>query len=611
MDHKNDRLFFKSNTSYLTILVLLFLASVVLLGYQCVTEEQNVRFYVEIALIFISFSMNVFLGKFGFYTAFIANFMQFLVYVYEHYRLDTPKPFSFELIIMTLAVMAINLINQYYIVKITGKIIRQRKNEVEERSRTINKKLEEDLFKRTQLIVSHEAKQNSAASSGRIIPVAADPLTTLPSRVMISDRIDRIIQDDIDNVQKTPVPDANVTMMHCIYLALRSEELLTHNIGHKSMDLYIQNMAHKIRAAAFPKDLVARISGAEFLIFTTQEIDEDELSSYIQKLKTAASKAFVAGDEHMAVGFSTGISRYPDDGRFAGELITKAEEAMARSAESPSEQIRTLNMAVHENHASPLTGKTVDELYNIFENALTNHDIYMVYQPSFNCEQELMGFEAFIRLKYEGQDISPKAFLISAENSGYMRRIGNYSLSRAMKTLTEINKTNPNLTMSINLSAVQLKDPDFFAELSKSISDSGCDINNLIFDIQGESLYTNLSDIKSSIEKIKSLGIKIALDNFGRAYSSFNTIPLLPINILKLDGRFLKDLKDDINVRVLSSSVISLMHDINIKVCATGVEDEDQLMLLADYGCDFFQGNGVRAHLRSAELADFINNPTI
>ena len=187
-----------------------------------------------------------------------------------------------------------------------------------------------------------------------------------------------------------------------------------------------------------------------------------------------------------------------------------------------------------------------------------------------------------------------------------MRRIGKFSLLEALKTLTEINKIRPELTMAVNISANQLKEENFVRSFASTVAASECEIGNLILDLPEESLITELSDIRSVIELLASTGVRIALDNFGRGYSSFNAIPLLPVSVLKLDGNFTSDLASNSDVRILTASAIDLMHDTDIKVCATGVGEENQFEILAGYGCDTFQGKYLGDVMRSEALKDFI-----
>lgn len=598
MDSKTDRIFLKSGAAYMTVLVtgvFLFLALVAL---QLVVTTMT-RFFIGVSLMLLSFLLSVFLGKFGFYISFVLNFMQCLVYTYEYIRLG--NRYAAFLGAMAFTSMMVNLLLQYYITRVAAKITRIEKEHREERGRRINKELEEEMFKRTSLIVSHEKSGTSSEMNeaiGRNIASSLDPLTTLPGRDMITDRASRLIADDINAQRESRVPDNECNPFTVIYLALDNSEVICRRIGHNSMDLFIQNMAHRIREAADPADMVARIVDADFLVLERRKLTKIALAEYADKLAREAARAFEAGSDSMNVHVSYGVARYPDDSRIAGELITKAEEAMIGAPSS----------APVISGDRIFAGMTKDDITAVFDNAIRNGDLYMVYQPRYSAERELRGFEAFMRFEKDGISVSPQVFIAAAENTGYMRRIGKFSMLESLKTLTEINRIRPELTMTVNISANQLKEENFVRSFASTVAASECDIRNIILDLPEESLITELSDIRSVIEQLASTGVRIALDNFGRGYSSFNAIPLLPVSVLKLDGNFTSDLAGNSDVRILTASAIDLMHDTDIKVCATGVGDKEQFDILAGYGCDTFQGQYLGSFLRAEELKDFVGD---
>ena len=231
----------------------------------------------------------------------------------------------------------------------------------------------------------------------------------------------------------------------------------------------------------------------------------------------------------------------------------------------------------------------------------------MAYQPCFTADRKLTGFEAFLRFEKNGVSIPPQVFLAAAENAGYMRRVGGFSLENSLGTLAYINKSDPDLTMNINISNYQLREPDFIQGFQNIVSYTDCNVKNLILDLQEESLISSLADIRMTIEELATTGVKMALDNFGRGYSSFNAIPLLPVSVLKLDGNFTSDLATDPTVRILTRSAITLMHDIDITVTATGVGQEDQFEILAGSGCDRFQGLFLGQAIAPDDIEEFIS----
>ena len=608
MRNNDSRLFFKNDAVYVAVVFLSVVLFIALLALQVFSGATGFRYFIGIALVLLAFLMNIFEGKFGYYISFVMNFVQFMIYTYEYVMMRSES--APLLIVMTIVNMFVDLLVQYYVIKVAGKIQGIEDAKRNERGNKIRKELEDEMFSRTSIIVNHESMgshQGLSEAIGRNLTGSIDPLTTLPGRDMITERADKYIREDIANMQANDNPDSVCRPFTVIYLALDHFDNITRTIGHKSMDLFIQNMAHRIREAADPTDMVARIDDADFVILFKRVLSKESETKYADKLAKEASRAFAAGLDSMNADIRYGFAHYPDDSRHAGELITKAEERMSRAASAvPGRPSETEDTAVLEG-AEVFKDKSKDEIIAIFERAISDGSIHMVFQPCFTAERKLTGFEAFLRFDRKDMSIPPQVFLAAAEKAGYMRRIGSYSMENSLTALTSVNKIDPKLTMNINISNYQLREPDFIQSFSNIVSSANCNVNNIILDLQEESLITSLSDIRMTIEELATTGVKMALDNFGRGYSSFNAIPLLPVSVLKLDGNFTSSLATDATVRILTRSAISLMHDIDITVTATGVGQEDQFEILAGSGCDGFQGLFMGPAISAEELPDYIS----
>ena len=604
MKNNDSRLFIKSDAVYVAVVFASVVAFIALLAAQIFSGVTSTRYFIGAGLMLIAFLMNVFLGKFAYFVSFALNFVQFMIYTYEYIMMKNESaPF---LLVMTVLTMVIDMLLQYYVIKIASKIQHIEDSKRNERGKAIRKELEDEMFARTSLIVNHEVMgthQNLSEALGRNITLSIDPLTTLPGRDMITERADKLIREDIASMQGSEIPDSSCRPFTIIYLALDRFDNITRTIGHKSMDLFIQNMAHRLREAADPTDMVARIDDADFVILFKRGLSAEAEKKYADKLVKEASRAFAAGLDSMNATINYGFAHYPADSRHGGELIAKAEERMSK-----------VSAGAQEESAAPLPGeelfknKSRDEIVKIFERAMNDGSLFMTFQPCFTYERKLTGFEAFLRFEKNGKVIPPQVFLAAAENAGYMRRVGGFSMENSLGALSMINKIDPDLTMNINISNYQLREPDFIQSFSNIVSSTDCNVNNLILDLQEESLITSLADIRMTIEELATTGVKMALDNFGRGYSSFNAIPLLPVSILKLDGNFTSNLATDATCRILTRSAISLMHDIDITVTATGVGQEDQFEILAGSGCDRFQGLFLGSAISKDELESFINN---
>ena len=606
MRQNSSRLFIKSDAAYVAVVFVSVILFISFLAIQIFTEITMTRIFVGIGLMFLAFTMNIFEGKFGFYISFALNFVQFMIYTYEYIVMKSES--APVLLAMTIVTMVIDMLLQYYIIRIAGKIQGIEAAKRVERSNAIRKELEDEMFSRTSLIVNHDAMgshQGLSEAIGRNLSGSIDSLTTLPGRDMITERADKFIREDITNMQGSETPDEVCRPFSIIYLALDHFDTITRTIGHKSMDLFIQNMAHRLREAADPTDMVARIDDADFVILFKRVLSKESETKYADKLAKEASRAFAAGIDSMNASIRYGFAHYPADSRHAGELIAIAEERMSKAASARDDSANAVEVPELPG-AEVFKNKTRNEIIAIFERAISDGSMHMVYQPCFTAQRRLVGFEAFLRFERDGMTVSPQVFLAAAENAGYMRRIGSYSMENSLAALTNINKINPKLTMNINISNYQLREADFIQTFSNIVSSTECNVDNIILDLQEESLITSLADIRMTIEELATTGVKMALDNFGRGYSSFNAIPLLPVSILKLDGNFTSNLATDATVRILTRSAISLMHDIDISVTATGVGQEDQFDILVGSGCDKFQGLFMGPAIITEDLEAFI-----
>ena len=608
MRKNNGRMFIQNDVAYVAVVFVSVVLFIGLIALQIFSGIHATRIFVGVALMFLSFAMNVFEGKFGFYIAYALNFVQFMIYTYEYVMMKNES--APILLAMTFVTMVINMILQYYVIKLATKIKGIEDAKRDERGKAIRKELEEQMFSRTSLIVNYEAMGNSQGLSeaiGRNLNSSIDPLTTLPGRDAITERAYKLIREDISNMRESDNPDQVCRPFTVIYLALDHFDVITRSIGHKSMDLFIQSMAHRLREAADPTDMVARIDDADFVILFRRSLSPEAEKKYADKLVKEAGRAFAAGLDSMNATIFYGTSHYPADSRHGGELIAIAEERMSKAS-----AIAAGNQGA-DTEREPLPGeeifkgKSKDEIIAVFERAITDGSLHMAYQPCFTADRKLTGFEAFLRFEKNGVSIPPQVFLAAAENAGYMRRVGGFSLENSLGTLAYINKIDPDLTMNINISNYQLREPDFIQGFQNIVSYTDCNVKNLILDLQEESLISSLADIRMTIEELATTGVKMALDNFGRGYSSFNAIPLLPVSVLKLDGNFTSNLATDPTVRILTRSAITLMHDIDITVTATGVGQEDQFEILAGSGCDRFQGLFLGQAIAPDDIEEFIS----
>ena len=221
MGNNDSRLFIKNDAVYVTVVFVSVVLFIGLLAFQIFSDVTATRYFIGAGLIFLAFLMNIFEGKFGYYVSFALNFVQFMIYTYEYIMLRNES--APLLLVMTIVNMFIDLMLQYYVIRIAGKIRGIEDAKRNERGKAIRKELEDEMFSRTSLIVNHEvmgSHQGLSEAIGRNLTNSIDPLTTLPGRDMITERVDKFIREDIANMQESDKPDSVCRPFTVIYLAL-------------------------------------------------------------------------------------------------------------------------------------------------------------------------------------------------------------------------------------------------------------------------------------------------------------------------------------------------------------------------------------------------------
>jgi len=610
MDYDERKMFWRGKTAFIVLCIvysLLFIAGAFVQNFLVV---DYARVFISIFLIIISFCLNLTLGSPGFWlsTALILIQLLFYTYVYNQRREEN------TVVLIGLALLSLMIITlfQFFINRVSGRLDKLNRKLAIEKARRINSEttalIERNMIASGQqgLIVKHEAiKDNDelkkSLHSSR--DVALDPLTTLPNRHAISEHGDVKIYEYNRAYQEMAEAgkEISVNPIYAIYLTVIDDVRFSSSNGHIVVDLFIQTMAHRLREAADYSDFLGRIANNEFALITTRFKSDEEVKEYAHSLSLALSSE---GDGR----FYAGIAQYPRDAIYSGDLIQKAETALHRTIES-GEEISFFKSERSSDRAVFLDKIEMDELKILFDKAFEENEIYMVYQPRFDADMNLTGFEAFVRWEFPGKGpVDTTDFLFYAEKTGHIYQLGEFSLMQAFETLARINKINPNLTMTVNLSTTQLHMPDLQNDLLAAAEDVGINLKNLIIDIPSDGVNIKVQEVQNTLDAFASSGIKMALDNFGRSYSSLNSIPLMPISLVKLDGNFTAALKEGSAQGVLTKQIISILSEIDIPVDATGVGTQGQFERLKKYGCTYFQGNHLSEPILQGNILEYVKS---
>lgn len=596
---------FTNNIYVISFSIIGFIAfELATMSFQILSGNTLVNVFIGMLQLVGAVVVNLLFGKIGFTISVITSLLQIGLFSYDYYYYNFRQSSAF-MIAFALSAILINIVIQFFLDTVYTRMFRVKSlyNQTRERLFKITEenhnKRKTDLEKQneTKIIVKHDenvAVRNEIAS----VTMHLDELTTLPDRTRIIRHLDELIDDSTSMMQSGGGINKDKSFsVHVIYVAITNFDRLLHLLGHHKLDLYIQFAAHKLREQASPSDLVGRVEAGEFVVVTKRTLSKEELEDYANKFSSIIISAFKNDSVALQISTSIGISCFPGDARFSGDLLNCAEYAVSRGASivAGNENICTwfsdVNDARHSLYAENPDKERTSKIEKCFATAFDKKEIFVVYQPQYNSRNELVGFEALLRWNSpELGLVKASEFMSVAEQSGLIYKLGQYTLETSMRFMNKVNALNKKLKLTINFSSMELKYGNTPGALADLMSKYSINPSNIIVDIPEECLVSSFDTAKPTLNYISSLGVSMTLDNFGRGYSSLNNIPLLPISTIKIDGFFTKNIHEDKTIQIITSSIINLMHEIDINVCATGVGSKEQLEKLQEYGCDLFQG---------------------
>ncbi len=434
---------------------------------------------------------------------------------------------------------------------------------------TVIKEKEIELVKKNNELIKSE--QN-------IIKLAYyDSLTNLPNRLLFSDRLRNAMA----------VSKRKGTKVVIVYLDMDNFKTVNDCYGHSSGDNLLINAAKRIQLCMREYDTVARLSGDEFSVLMQDVDDVEGIVNVIERIKEVFLEPFHVGNSSLNITVSMGISVFPEDGDSVEDLLRNADTAMYKAKEIGKNSYQFFDNKMKTD----LLRKLNIEI--MLKNAIEKDEFCLLYQPQFEAQsKKLRGFEALIRWDNPKLGfLSPAEFISVAEETGMITSIGKWVLRTACKLLNEINTNyNSRIVIAVNISPVQLKQKNFFESVVKIVTSSGINPSWLELEFPERIFLEDFDFAISILNNLKEFGVRVALDGFGTGYSSLSYLKKLPIDVLKLDKSFVREI-DSLNPsNDLTDSIISLVHRLNIKTFAGGVENKEQLEYLVNAKCDNVQG---------------------
>ena len=412
-----------------------------------------------------------------------------------------------------------------------------------------------------------------------------DALTGLPNRALLHDRIAQAIRSGV----------RRESFGMLMLVDIDRFRQLNDTLGHAAGDRLLCEVAARLRASVREEDTVARHGDDDFAVLVERigETEADALShaEYVaRKLQRTLQQPYVLGgtegDRHFAT-LSFGISLFHDGVSSLESLLKQAEVALYRAKQDGRDIVRFFNpemQAVVDAHA---------RLEARMHEALEANAFRLFFQPQVNRRGVVIGAEALLRWPLDGGAmVSPAEFIPLAEDTGHIVRLGSWVLRSACAQLArwQMNESTRHLKIAVNVSARQFHQPDFVASVKDTVRAAGVDPCRLELELTESAILSDMDETIRRMNELRALGIRFALDDFGTGYSSLSYLKRLPLDQLKIDQSFVRDMAEDEGSEAIVLAILSLSHALGLEVVAEGVEMPEQRDFLRQHGCDAFQG---------------------
>lgn len=401
-----------------------------------------------------------------------------------------------------------------------------------------------------------------------------DELTNLPNR--------RQFNNDFNELKKKD----SESKFGVLFMDIDDFKKINDSFGHSVGDLFLVAFANRLRSLINNRVNIYRLHGDEFVITIDFKVD-NEVYQLAQSIINLLANAFLIEGNEFYVNISIGISLFPEYGDTVEELFQKADIAMLSAKGLPGCNYLLYEPSMNKNHEELLL------LENKLRKKINQNDFELFYQPKIHANTgEIVGMEALIRwfdpdLGY----IPPDKFISLAEERGLISMIGEWTLITACLQIKKWNKLyNSQLRVAVNISATHFAQPNFVERVHQIITDTGVNPSNLELEITENSMLTHTETSIATLKQLKKMGVTIAFDDFGTGYSSISYLKQFPIDAIKIDQSFIRNLGRDKESVAIVSVMIQLGQALGLEVIIEGVETAEELLILKNINCTIIQG---------------------
>jgi diguanylate cyclase (GGDEF)-like protein/PAS domain S-box-containing protein len=404
-----------------------------------------------------------------------------------------------------------------------------------------------------------------------------DALTGLPNRRLFRDRLTVALA----HARRMRHP------LGVLFLDLDRFKNVNDTLGHSLGDELLKAIAARLKAAVREEDSIARMGGDEFTVLVGDLRNDDDVVKVAQKLlETVAQPIHIEGQD-LFITTSIGIAMFPSDGESAEMLLKNADHAMYRAKDAGRNAVRMFTPAMNIRALERMSTESS------LRHALDRGELMLYYQPQINVgSNAVVGVEALLRWnRPDAGVVDPMTFIPIAEETRMIVPIGEWVLREACRQAKEWQRTRyPGLRMAVNLSPRQFQHADLPAQIAAALDESGLAAADLELEITESMAMHNTERTLTMLRRLREMGVRIAVDDFGTGHSSLNYLRSFPIDSVKIDQGFVHEIESSAADRAIVSAVISMAHGLALRVTAEGVETEAQLEFLRERGCEEVQG---------------------
>lgn len=427
------------------------------------------------------------------------------------------------------------------------------------------------------VLVFHDVSETRKMVSKMTYLAEHDFLTGLPNRLLINDRLNQALM--------TAKRDKEFVAL--LYLDLDRFKNINDSLGHEIGDQLLKRVAQQMATCLRASDTISRQGGDEFMILLPEIVDHFAPAEVAEKLLAATSQPFDIAGHEIRISVSIGIAVYPDDGDNVEILSKSADSAMYHAKALGRNNYQFFTQSMNERI------RQLAELEHHLRRAVDLNEFFLVYQPKVDIlTGQIVGVEALLRWQHSQWGlVSPDRFISIGEDTGLIKPIGAWVLKEACRQNRAWQDEGlKNIPISVNVSVVQLREKLFLQEVTETLMLTGLEPRFLELEVTESVAIEGEQDTIGWLTTLKEMGVGLSIDDFGTGYSSLSYLKRLPIDTIKIDKSFIRDIKTDPDDATIISAIIKMSHGLKLKVIAEGVETQEQLDFLTLEGCDQYQG---------------------